>query len=212
MTTLVVVGDAVDVDGYGSTHDQDLVVPSGMMMNHLSNQSWKTKKAVLVLLSILGLTTVVASSASMFFPSIVNSSEQVRTEESFLLQDGGGYPKPTDCVVASGSWPAGDQELNIDGSGTQPFVSCFSTWNKWGGPNLQCWSRSHYVKMDDGCIVPDDDKGCWNNEACVPDGFYRYYPSRWLWGMEYANPNGWNVEGETASCGVPCGVFDHTYD
>ena len=86
MAKLVVVGDAVDVDvdgyGYGSTHDDELVVPSGMMMNHPSNPSWKTKKAGVVLLSILGLTAVVASGyAAMIFPSIVTSSEPARTDE-----------------------------------------------------------------------------------------------------------------------------------
>lgn len=200
MATLVVVGDAVDVDvdgyGYGSTHDDELVVPSGMMMNHPSNPSWKTKKAVVVLLSILGLTAVVASGgASMVFPSIVNSLEQARTEESFLLHDGGGGGRSVyDCVVASGSWPQVNGDLDKGGGSSQPFVSCFSTWHEKNQQYLQCWSRSHYAGTDND----------WDwDEACEPEG----YGSVW----EYADPNGWNNEGETTSCGRPCTAFNQ-YD
>ena len=168
------------------------------MMNHPSNPSWKTKKAVVVLLSILGLTAVVASGgASMFFPSIVNSSEQARTEESFLLHGGGGGGRRSsvyDCEVASGSWPAGDRELDKGGGSSEPFVSCFSTWHVKNQHYLQCWSRSHYAGTDND----------WDwNEACKPEG----YGSVW----EYADPNGWNNEGETTSCGGPCTAFNQ-YD
>ena len=197
MAKLVVVGDAVDVDvdGYGSTHDEKLVVASGMMMHYPSNPSWKTKKAVVVLLSILGLTAVVASGGvSMVFPSIANSSEQARTEESFLLHDGGGGRSVYDCVVASGSWPQVNGDLDKGGGSSQPFVSCFSTWHEKNQQYLQCWSRSHYAGTDND----------WDwDEACEPEG----YGSVW----EYADPNGWNNEGETASCGRPCTAFNQ-YD
>ena len=167
------------------------------MMNHPSNPSWKTKKAVVVLLSILGLTAVVASGgASMFFPSIVNSSEQARTEESFLLHGGGGGRRSSvyDCEVASGSWPAGDRELDKGGGSSEPFVSCFSTWHVKNQQYIQCWSRSHYAGTDND----------WDwNEACKPEGYGK------VW--EYADPNGWNNEGETTSCGGPCTAFNQ-YD
>ena len=100
----------------------------------------------------------------------------------------------TPCVVASGSWPAGDQELTKFGS-RQPFVSCFSTEIAEGtGHYIQCWSRSHHM------IIKSDDDWIFYNEACEPKGFFSG-----LW--HYANPDGWRVEGETASCGPPCPVL-----
>ena len=66
MAKLVVVGEMdidadVDVEDYGSTHDEERVVPSGMMMEYPSSHpSWKTKKAGVLLVGLLGLTAVVA--------------------------------------------------------------------------------------------------------------------------------------------------------
>ena len=90
------------------------------------------------------------------------------------------------CDVASGSWPAGDQELNKGDGQSQPFVTCFSTGvpPPTGFHHLQCWTRSHYI-------------GSGYYAMCVPAG----YDSR-LW--EIANPKGWRVKGETASCDGPC--------
>ena len=97
-----------------------------------------------------------------------------------------------DCVVASGSWPAGDQELNKGNGQSQPFVTCFSCQvAQPPGASPQCWTRSHYIGSDYYAM-------------CVPSGYDSY-----LW--EIANPNGWRVKGETASCGGPCNNIESWY-
>ena len=74
MATLV-VGDIdvdVDIDDYGSFHDEELVVPLPLMDHNRTNSkhpssstpSWKTKK--LMCASIIGMTATVASSALVF--------------------------------------------------------------------------------------------------------------------------------------------------
>merc|ERR1711865_1285855 len=102
-----------------TTHDKkERVVPSGMMMESPSSSSpplWKTKKAGVVLLGLLGLTAMVASGgAAPIFPSLVTSSESARTEEAFLLQARGGANDGT-CVPATGPWPAGAVSKHEDG-------------------------------------------------------------------------------------------------
>merc|ERR1711865_740390 len=94
-----------------TTHGKkERVVPSGMMLESPSSSSpppsWKTKKAGVVLLSLLGLTAMVASGgAALVFPSLVTSSEPARTEEAFLLQARVGNDNK--CVPATGPWPTG---------------------------------------------------------------------------------------------------------
>ena len=134
-----------------TTHDKkERVVPSGMMMESPSSSSpplWKTKKAGVVLLGLLGLTAMVASGgAALVFPSLVTSSESARTEEAFLLQARGGANDDT-CVPATGPWPTGavsqddDDEFGRDG----PYVTCFTAAGGY------CWSHSYY---DDGDWKP----------------------------------------------------------
>jgi len=138
-----------------TTHDKkERVVPSGMMMESPSSSSpplWKTKKAGVVLLGLLGLTAMVASGgAAPIFPSLVTSSEPARTEEAFLLQASVG--KDNKCVPATGPWPTGavsqddDDEFGRDG----PYVTCFTAAGGY------CWSHSYY------------DDGDW--KQCTPNG------------------------------------------
>ena len=153
MATLVVAGEVdidVDVEDYGSTQNEERVVPSGMMMEYPSNSppSWKTKKAGAVLLGLL-------VGASLVFPSLVTFSEPVRTAEAFLLQARGGA-NDDQCVPASGPWPTGsvssagkEQRDAPDG----PYVTCFT----FQGGKDHCWSHSYY---DDGDWIP-----------CTPKGF-----------------------------------------
>ena len=228
MATLVVVGeddgdDDVDVDvdvvvdDYGSTHGEDRVVPSGMMMDYLrSPLSWKTKKASVVLLGILGVTAVVASGyAAMIFPSIVTSSEPARTDESFLLHDGSSRLSWGKCVATSGPWPSGTLTLrkgdmqphpgyNMDlyvGPGySQRFVSCFSLWVKTkhmdGFAYEQCWSESVRVLSGLGNV---EYYGEWY-QTCEPEGY-----ERGVW--EYGTPQ-YVRNGETPTCGTSCTTFE----
>merc|ERR1711865_60541 len=88
-----------------TTHDKkERVVPSGMMMESPSSSSpplWKTKKAGVVLLGLLGLTAMVASGGA-------------RTEEAFLLQASVGNDNK--CVAATGlPWPTNAVSQNDDG-------------------------------------------------------------------------------------------------
>jgi len=141
-----------------TTHDKkERVVPSGMMMESPSSSSpplWKTKKAGVVLLGLLGLTAMVASGgAAPIFPSLVTSSESARTEEAFLLQARGGANDDT-CVPATGPWPTGAVSQNDDGEQDEgasdgPYVTCFTARGGY------CWSHSYY---DDG----------W--KSCTPHG------------------------------------------
>merc|ERR1711865_1326704 len=145
MATFVAGDFDVDVDAdvkdYGSTLDKkERVVPSGMMMESPSSSSpplWKTKKAGVVLLSLLGLTAMVASGGA------------ARTEEAFLLQARGGANDDT-CVPATGPWPTGavsqSNEAEPDvGASFGPYVTCFTARGGY------CWSHSYY---DDGDWKP----------------------------------------------------------
>ena len=90
VTTL---GVAEEIDDYGSTHGEDLVVPLTMLdRNHhptsskhpSSILSWKTKK---VMLGIIGLTAAVVSGATLFWSVLTDSSSGLaQTGQSFLLQ------------------------------------------------------------------------------------------------------------------------------
>merc|ERR1711865_1131181 len=149
MATFVAGDFDVDVDAdvkdYGSTLDKkERVVPSGMMMESPSSSSpplWKTKKAGVVLLGLLGLTAMVASGGA------------ARTEEAFLLQARGGANDDT-CVPATGPWPTGavsqdDDGEQDEGASDGPYVTCFTARGGY------CWSHSYY---DDG----------W--KSCTPHG------------------------------------------
>ena len=168
MAKLVVVGEVdididvdVDVEDYGSTHDEERVVPLGMMMEYPSSSppSWKTKKVGVVLLGLLGLTAVVASGgASLVFPSLVTSSEPARSsEESFLLHASVGADD-NKCVPASGPWPTNsvsqdDDGEEVVGASDGPYVTCFVSTT--GG---YCWSHSYI-----------DSWGNW--QPCTPQGY-----------------------------------------
>merc|ERR1711865_181073 len=98
------------------------------------------KKAGVVLLSLLGLTAMVASGGA------------ARTEEAFLLQARGGADD-NKCVPATGPWPTGAVSQDDDGNGVGasdgPYVTRFTARGGY------CWSHSYY---DDG----------WN--PCTPHG------------------------------------------
>jgi len=171
-----------------TTHDKkERVVPSGMMMESPSSSSpplWKTKKAGVVLLGLLGLTAMVASGgAAPIFPSLVTSSEPARTEEAFLLQARGGANDDT-CVPATGPWPAGavsqyeDGESDLGGS-DGPYVTCFTA----AGAGGYCWSHSYY------------DDGDW--KQCTPHG------SGWF---VYAPGDDDTLQG-VPTCGTGCTEF-----
>ena len=128
-----------------TTHDKkERVVPSGMMLESPSSSSpppsWKTKKAGVVLLGLLGLTAMVASGGA-------------RTEEAFLLQASVGNDNK--CVAATGlPWPTNAVSQNDDGeqaygASDGPYVTCFTA------AGVYCWSHSYY---DDG----------W--KSCTPQG------------------------------------------
>ena len=124
-----------------TTHDEkERIVPLGMMMESPSSSSpplWKTKKAGVVLLGLLGVTAMVASGGA------------ARTEEAFLLQASGGADD-NKCVPATGPWPTGavsldddddsyyDEDNALDG----PYVTCFTARGGY------CWSHSYYVDGD----------------------------------------------------------------
>ena len=199
----LVAGDVdvdVDVKDYGSTHDEERVVPSGMMMEYPSNSppSWKTKKAGAVLLGLL-------VGASLVFPSLVTFSEPARTAEAFLLQALGGANDDT-CVPASGPWPAGAVSLENNDEGKNghsgPFVTCFQfQGNDRAYYADGCWSHSYYAD------------GYW--KACTPEGYGAQ-------GWSYDSPghddgsyddaltepfDGFFNPEPVATCGTPCTTF-----
>ena len=180
-----------------TTHDKkERVVPSVMMMESPSSSSpppsWKTKKAGVVLLGLLGLTAMVASGgAAPIFPSLVTSSESARTEEAFLLQARGGANDDT-CVPATGPWPTGavSQDNAYEGEGVEeangasdgPYVTCFTA------AGVYCWSHSYY---DDG----------W--KSCTPQGSG--------WSVYTLSDDTYDDDGVTlhsiATCGTGCNTF-----
>ena len=144
------------IDGYyGSTHDEDLVIPLAMVTdNHPSPTSKNTKKLLCAVM--IGLTVAVASSALLFF-SIRESCGPASTEESFLLHASVGADDDK-CVPASGPWPTGAASAVDDDGPGGPFVTCFVCQ---GCVNQidHCWSHSYY----------DPTHGYWND--CTPNGF-----------------------------------------
>ena len=180
MATLVVVeGGDFDVDDYGSTHDEELVVPLTLMVDHPgSNPSWKTKK--LTFAGIIGMTATVAPSALLFL-SIMDSSGQAQTEESFLLNDRGPYSK---CVPASGPWPEGSFSLGDDDDVDKPFKTCFI--NTHVATGNYCWSHSYI-----------DGWGNW--QPCTPQGFGEE------WAFEFDMET--QITQGLCTCGTGCTEF-----
>ena len=200
MATLVVGNVDVDVDvddtDYGSTHDEEIVVPLTLMDHNCNSTntkhpssipSWKTKK--LMFAGIIGMTAAVASSA-MLFLSIMDFPKQESTEPSFLLHqpDGG-------CVAASGPWPENtpsgaraDDDDNIQDDddnpySSHPYVTCFS----FKGGQDQCWSKSYM-----------DSYRHW--QPCKPKGYGA--------GWEFGKPTNDNDDtSKTPTCGTPCTTF-----
>ena len=204
MATLVVGDIDIDVDGdvvdYGSTHDEERVVPLGMMMEYPSSSppSWKTKKVSVVLLGLVGLTAVVASGgASLVFPSLVTSSEPARsTEESFLLHASVGADD-NKCVPASGPWPTNSVSQDDDGeeatgASDGPYVTCFASTT--GG---YCWSHSYF------------DGDYW--KPCTPNGFGEAWAFDASSSDEDDTVSTWAVLTVTlhavATCGTGCTEF-----
>jgi len=200
MATLVVGGEVCD---YGSTQVELRRVPSGMLdhIHHTttnskhpsSPSSWNTKKAVV--LGIIGLTTAVVSSATLFFSGIMDSSGPARTGESFLLNDRGPYSK---CLPASGPWPDNSQDDdhnhgeddNIHDDDDNPtsgsYVTCFS----FEGGQDQCWSHSY--------------KDGWGNwQPCKPKGYGT--------GWEFGTPTNDRMD-KTHTCGTACTEFSQDDD
>ena len=206
MATLVVAGEVdidVDVEDYGATHNEERVVPSGMMMEYPSSHpTWKTKKAGVVLLGLLGLTVVVASGgASLFFSSLGTSLEPARTKESFLLQ---AHVRADDdkCVPASGPWPAGSvsrQEIeamyNEDDEHNGPFVTCFvfqAADDDNSSPTDACWSHSYYHG------------GVWDWKPCTPQG----YGAGWAFDSPgHEGDDAYKILTGVATCGSGCTRF-----
>ena len=130
MATLV-VGDIdvdVDIDDYGSFHDEELVVPLPLMDHNRTNSkhpssstpSWKTKK--LMCAGIIGMTAAVASSALLLFSIIKKLSGTAPTEELFLLHASVGADDDK-CVAATGPWPTGSKSYMQDDDETRRLDS-----------------------------------------------------------------------------------------
>ena len=73
-------------EDYGSTHDEDLVVPFRQPPSRRRRRrpfSWKTKKVVL---GIIGVLLVVVGAGATVFWSVLADSSLAQTGQSFLLQ------------------------------------------------------------------------------------------------------------------------------
>ena len=201
MATLVVGDVDAAVDDYGSTHDEELVVPLSLMVQHPRSHPskiWKMKKVLCA--GIIGMTAAVASSAVLFY-SILDFSKQASTGPSFLLDARGPY---SNCVVASGPWPtnsyAADDDRHDDDDGNnpnkgKPYVTCYSYKDPYylngGDAEAQCWSNSY--------------KDGWGNwQTCKPQG----YGAGWEFGTPknyyYVSAMGGS---KTPTCGKPCTEF-----
>jgi len=194
-----------------TTHDKkERVVPSGMMMESPSSSSpplWKTKKAGVVLLGLLGLTAMVASGgAALVFPSLVTSSEPARTEEAFLLQASVGDDNT--CVAATGPWPTGavsqieDSQI-ADNASNGPYVTCFRFYGS-DGSDKQCWSHSYY-NYNDGIWDP-----CWPYpKATFGRGWQTDSPmTDRIIDVPYGPPIRVFTLQPMATCGTACTGFD----
>ena len=198
MATLVVEGDIdVDVGDYGATHDKERVVPSGITMDYPRSRppSWKTKKAAVVLVGLLGMTAAVASSTVLFY-SILDVSKPASTGPMFLLHASGGTDNK--CVVASGPWPHSNPNLNQldfdihdddDNPSGNAYTTCFGHNKGYYGYQDMCWSKSY--------------KDGWGNwQPCKPKGF----GSSWEFALP-SNQNTWTDTTTPETCGKPCTEF-----
>ena len=199
-----------------TTHDKkERVVPSGMMMESPSSSSsppsWKTKKAGVVLLGLLGLTAMVASGgAAPIFPSL--GAVVLRREGSFDTTTTTAVQDLDKCVPASGPWPAGSvsqiKDCQHDENGScGPYVTCF----QFADTDKQCWSHSYYNNGDwDPCKpyasrrVVTTFGGGWENYSPMtardiqyPKSLYGPGPSITVFTLEPID-----------SCGTACTAFD----
>ena len=203
---------ATKVDNYGSTHDEELAVPLPMMdpnrtqRNHhpctgITSPSWNTKKKAIVL-GMIGVTTAVVSSATLFFSVVVDSSGQAQTEELFLLNDSGGADDDN-CEAATGPWPGltttkGDHSVDDDNQNAgKPFLTCFTYQN---GPK-QCWSKSYYDYWDNWVPCVPSGEG-WEAGDPTPHG---KLASEFALNEQYFKAEGY--ENNLSTCGNACTKF-----
>ena len=184
MATLAVVQT---VGYYGSTHDEELVVPLKRRMDPINNShppSPARKTTKWIFACLMGMTAAaVASSAIVLLVSIRESSgPAISTEESFLLH-ASDRADDDKCVPASGPWPTGafstqqdDDSVNRSG----PYVTCFASTT--GG---YCWSHAYYDSPD------------WY--PCKPQGFGE------VWAFDGPNDDIYLEKVET--CGTGCTKF-----
>ena len=171
------------VDDYGSTHDEDIVVP----INPRSPSKKKTKKWMVA--CVLGLiAAVLVPSALLFGESTSVLRATTRTNEAFLL-----HRKDGTCVVQSGAWPYGTASYDDDGAdhASGPYGTCFQLQ---GGvaQNYFCWSRSH--------INGDGD---W--DPCKPQG---YGSDGWTIYADCDDTTGICLGEVVHDCGRPCTEFE----
>ena len=178
---LLVVQTAVEE--YGSTHDEDLIVPI-----HPPSPSKKTTTTTKWMVAgILGLTaTAMVSSATLLFVSRRDAT--TRTDEAFLL-----HRKDGTCVAQSGAWPYGTTSYDDDGAdhASGPYAICFQLQ---GGvaQNDFCWSRSHI--NGDGDLDP-----------CKPQG---YGSDGWLVYNVCDESTDFCTKKAVHDCGRPCTEFE----
>ena len=169
------------VEEYGSTHDEDLVVPI-----HPPNSSKKTTTTKWMVACSLGLTATAMVSSATLFVSRMDSS--TRIDEAFLL-----HRKDGTCVVQSGAWPYGTASYDDDGAdhASGPYGTCFQLQ---GGvaQNYFCWSRSH--------INGDGD---W--DPCKPQG---YGSDGWTIYADCDDTTGICLGEVVHDCGRPCTEFE----
>ena len=204
-------------DDYGSMHDEELAVPMPTMdpnctrRNHppdtcTTGPSRNTKKKAIVLgLFIIGVTTAVVPGATLFFSIVVDSFRQeAQTEESFLLNDSGGADDDN-CEAATGPWPGltttkGDHSVNDDNQNADPghaYITCFT--NSKGGD--QCWSKSYYDYWDNWVPCVPSGEG-WEAGAPTPHG---ELASEFAENERYFKAEGY--ENNLSTCGTACTKF-----
>ena len=199
---ILVVQEAVD--DYGSTQDQDIVVPLTMVVeNHPPSPSKKTTTttatATWMVACLLGLTAAAVVSSAVMFVSRKESSsvlQATRTdEEAFLLHRN---RKDGTCVVQSGLWPRYEELYDDDGlfRSKAPYATCF-VWYDNNVATKYCWSRSYLNKGGD-----------W--KPCKPKG---YGSGGWTeleqCDIEDADSDDKGVVLNNC-CGTPCTEFEKT--
>lgn len=136
----------VAVEDYGSTHDEDIVVPWTMVTDlHPLSPSKKKKTKTWMLACLIGLTAVTVVSSVLLFVSRMDSSSVLQTtctKEAFLL-----HSKDGTCVAQSGAWTPGTTSVDDDDDANSPYATCFI--NVWSLKNDLCWSRSYINKDGD---------------------------------------------------------------